>query len=134
MPALNPPIPFIEQAMSCLSAYRDDSHLASWRISGLSAIALESMTSFWRGKVNNLEELTEKLSFRGHPDSVYMDALSELRKRSYLSGYRNAQYLTEEGISFREQVEDKTDQYFFNPWSCLSKAEKISMAELLQQM
>jgi hypothetical protein len=134
MPAFDPPMPFIEQTISCLSAYRDDSHLASWQSSGLSAIALESMTLFWRGEVNNLEEVTAKLSYRGHPDSVYMDALSELRTRAYLSGYSNALYLTEEGNLFRDQVEAKTDQYFFTPWSCLSKTEKISMAEILKQI
>ncbi len=134
MPAIDPPMPFIEQAISCLSAYRDDSHLASWQSSGLSATALESMTLFWREQVNNLEELSEKLSFRGHPDTVYMDALSELRNRSYLSGYSTALYLTEEGNSFRDQVEAKTDQYFFAPWSCLSETEKSTMAKILEQL
>lgn len=134
MPAIDPPMPFIEQAISCLSAYRDDSHLASWQSSGLSATALESMTLFWREQVNNLEELSEKLSFRGHPDTVYMDALSELRNRSYLSGYSTALYLTEAGNSFRDQVEAKTDQYFFAPWSCLSETEKSTLAKILEQL
>lgn len=134
MPGIDPPMPFIEQALSCLSAYRDDAHLASWQSSGVSAIALESMTLIWRGQVSTLDELTEKLSFRGHPDTVYMDALAELRARNYLSGYRNALYLTEEGRSFRDQVEAITDQYFFTPWSCLSGFEKSTMAKILKQI
>jgi len=134
MPAIDPPMPFIEQAISCLSAYRDDAHLASWQSSGLSAIALESMTLIWRGQVSTLDELTEKLSFRGHPQEVYIVALAELRARSYLSGYRNVLRLTEEGKMFRDSVEAKTDQYFFSPWTCLTEADKSKMAEILNQM
>jgi len=134
MPAIDPPMPFIEQAISCLSAYRDDAHLASWQSSGLSAIALESMTLIWRGQVSTLDELTEKLSFRGHPQEVYIVALAELRARSYLSGYRNVLRLTEEGKMFRDSVEAKTDQYFFSPWTCLTEADKSKLAEILNQM
>jgi hypothetical protein len=134
MPAIDHPMPFIEQAISCLSAYRDDAHLASWQSSGLSATALESMTLIWRGQVSTLDELAEKLSFRDHPEKVYIDALAELRARSYLSGFRNALHLTEEGNLFRDRVEAKTDRYFFTPWTCLSDAEKGKMAEILNQM
>lgn len=134
MPAIDPPMPFIEQAISCLSAYRDDAHLASWQSSGLSATALESMTLIWLGQVSTLDELTEKLSFRGHPEKIYIDALSELRARSYLSGYRTVLRLTDEGKMFRDGVEAKTEQYFFTPWTCLIEAEKSKMAEILNQM
>jgi hypothetical protein len=131
MPAIEPAIPFIEQALSCLSAYRDDAHLASWRSSGLSAIALECITLVWRGQVSTFDEITKKLSFRGHPDKVYVDALTELRARSYLSGFRNVLRLTEEGKLFRDGVEAVTDQYFFAPWTCLTEDEKVHLAQIL---
>ncbi len=131
MPAAEPAMPFIEQAISCLSAYRDDAHLASWQSSGLSAIALESMTLIWRGQVSTLDELTEKLSFRGHPEKVYADALAELREHNYLSIFRKVLRLTNEGKLFRERVEELTDQYFFAPWTCLTQAEKRRMAQIL---
>ena len=38
----DPPLPYAEQALSCLAAYRDDAHLSAWRPSGLSAPALEA--------------------------------------------------------------------------------------------
>jgi len=131
MPAIDPPMPFIEQSISCLSAYRDDAHLASWRSSGLSAIALESLTLIWQGHVSTLDELSEKLSFRGHSEKVYIDALAELRARSYLSGSRSVLRLTEEGKLFRDRVEAHTDQYFFTPWVCLTKSDKKLMGQIL---
>ena len=131
MPPIDPPMPFIEQAISCLSAYRDDTHLASWCSSGLSASAMESLSLIWRGQVKTLQELTRKLEFRGHPESVYLDALMELRDRQYLEGSRNNLRITEKGNQFRIEVEEKTDQYFFQPWSCLAKDEKTQLAEIL---
>jgi hypothetical protein len=132
MPVSEPAMPFIEQALSCLSAYRDDAHLASWQSSGQSAIALECMTLIWRGQVSTLAELTDKLSFRGHPDKVYADALAELREKNYLSVFQRVLRLTDEGIYFREKVEELTDQYFFTPWTCLTQGEKKQMAQILK--
>jgi hypothetical protein len=134
MPPINPPMPFIEQAISCLSAYRDDAHLASWCSSGLSANAMESLTLIWRGQVNTFQELTQKVDFRGHPDSVYLDALVELREREYLEGSRNHLRITSQGEQFRDQVEEKTDQYFFLSWASLSEIEKDQIANILRKI
>jgi hypothetical protein len=112
-----------------MSAYRDDAHLVSWRSSGLSATALESLTLIWRGQVNTLDELMGKLSFRGHPKRVYLDALAELRARSFISGVLSVLRITEDGKLFRDQVEAKTDQYFFSPWSYMTQSEKDWMAD-----
>lgn len=134
MPPKEPPMPYIEQAISCLSAYRDDAHLAAWQNSGLSAIALESLTYIWRGKVSTLEDLTDKLYFRGHSQNVYIDALNELRGRDFISGIRTSLRITDQGMQFREEVEKKTEQYFFAPWDCLSGDDMEKMAELLEGM
>jgi hypothetical protein len=127
-------MPYIEQAISCLSAYRDDAHLASWCSSGLSASAMESLSLIWRGQVKTFQELARKLEFRGYPDSIYLVALAELREREYLEGSRNHLRLTEIGNQFRSEVEESTDQFFFHPWSCLSENEKDQIAEILPKI
>lgn len=134
MPANEPAMPFIEQAFSCLLAYRDDAHLASWQSSGLSASALESLTLIWRGEISTVDQLTERLSFRGHPKKVYLDALAELRSHDYISGFQNVMRVTEEGKLFRDRVEASTDHYFFAPWDCLNANEKEQMAEILNEI
>lgn len=134
MPGIDSPMPYIEQAISCLTAYRDDAHLASWCASGLSASALESLTLIWHNKVNSFQEIIQELRFRGHPDSVYLDALAELNSSGYLTGSRNNLILTQEGEQFRIQVENQTDEYFFQPWVCLSDDEKRHMAEILPKI
>jgi hypothetical protein len=134
MPLIDPPLPYIEQAISCLSAYRDDAHLASWCSSGLSASAMESLSLIWRGQVNTIHELTRKLEFRGHPESIYLDALSELRDREYLEGSRNHLRITDKGKQFRTKVEETTDQYFYKPWACLTTSEKTQIATVLPKI
>jgi len=134
MPALEPPLPFVEQAISCLYAYRDDAHLAAWRNSNLSATAFEVLTYLWRREADSLEKLLDLLAYRGHSDEVYLDALAELRDRKFIAGGRSKLRVTPEGRGFRDQVEMDTDSFFYAPWSCLSSKEKDRMEGLLVRL
>jgi hypothetical protein len=134
LPALNPPMPFTEQALSCLSAYRDDAHLAAWQRSGLSAMALESLTMLWRGEITTLDDLCKKLTHRGHPCQVYVTVLGELRERGLITGPDQSPWLTGTGRVFRNEIEEDTDRFFYTPWSSLEKAEKNELYGLLTRM
>lgn len=131
MPQPKPSLPYIEQAISCLAAYRDDAHLAAWRQSGLTATALETLTLLWRNQVGSLDEICNKLSYRGHLPEVYSDAITELRSFKFIAGTKRDTRVTEAGRSFRVQVEMDTDQYFFASWSCLDESEKKELETLL---
>ncbi len=134
MPVLTPPLPYSEQAISCLHGYRDDAHLAAWRPSGLSAPALESLTFLWRGEADSLDTLVERLAHRGHSRRVYAEALVELRQRGLVEGPDDAPRLTEAGQRFRDRVEADTDRLFFAPWGCPDEAEKGEVAHLLTRL
>jgi ADP-ribose pyrophosphatase YjhB (NUDIX family) len=134
MPAPEPPLPYIEQAISCLAGYRDDAHLAAWQPSGLSATALETLTLLWRGEADALDAVCERLARRGHPPRIYVAALAELRERGFVEGTDDAPQVTETGRRFREMVEADTDRYFFTPWACLDDAEKAESGDLLTRL
>lgn len=134
MPAASPPLPYIEQAISCLAAYRDDAHLAAWQPSGLSATALEALTFLWRGEADSLDTLCQQLTRRGHPRQTYAQALAELRERSFIEGPDSAPQVTEAGRAFRDQVEADTDRYSFAPWACLDDADKAELTDLLTRL
>lgn len=134
MPTIEPSMPYIEQAISCLSAYRDDAHLASWCASGISASGMECLTLIWRDQAQTYMQLVNKLRFRGHPDEVYLDAIAELKARNYLTGSRNNLSITEKGTQFREQVEINTDRYFYHPWKSLTADEKQRIATQLPKI
>ncbi len=134
MPAAAPPLPYIEQAISCLHGYRDDVHLAAWQPNGLTATALETLTLLWRGEADSLEVVCEKLARRGHPSHVYAEALAELGKRGFLAGAESAPRLTEAGKTFRDRVEEDTNRLFFAPWTCLNDDETAQLAALLRRL
>jgi hypothetical protein len=134
MPEPNPPLPFIEQAISCLAAYRDDAHLAAWRKSGLTATAFEALTLLWRNQANSLDGIYNKLFFRGHSTQVYLDAVTELKSHNFVTGPTRILHVTEAGRSYRDQVEDDTDRYFFAPWSCLDDSEKNELESILTNL
>lgn len=134
MPVAELRLPLIEQAITCLSSYRDDAHLAAWRPSGLSPTALESLTLLWREQAASLSELFERLAGRGQPLMEYSRAIEELRRRGYLSGPDDALRLTPAGHAFRQQVEQDTDRIFYAPWECLSAADRQRTATLLEKL
>jgi hypothetical protein len=127
-------LPYIEQAISCLNAYRDDAHLAAWQTTGISAIALETLTLIWRGEVNSLDGLCYKLDRRGHPCHVFSLALENLREYRYIGGSDDAVHITILGHTFRDRVEDDTNRFFYKPWVYISDAEKVEIADLLSHL
>ncbi len=131
MPEMSQPMPYIEQGFSCLAAYRDDSHLAAWLNSGLSATSLEALTLFWRGEISTLKQLCNHLSSRGHAVHVYQDAMAELIHHGYLAGSEDSAWVTGSGRVFRNQVEEVTDRYFYAPWTCLDQLQKQNLYQLL---
>jgi hypothetical protein len=131
MPSLDPPLPYVEQAMTCLLAYWDDSHLAAWRFTNLSATALETLSCLWRHEGTNLDEICEKLANHGHPCATYERAIAELRDRNFVEGPDSSLQVTNGGRIFRNEVEEDTHRFFFAPWKVLSFKEKTDFAGLL---
>jgi hypothetical protein len=134
MPSFDPPLPYTEQAISCLVAYRDDAHLAAWRGTGLSATALETLTLLWRSEADSFSELVDQLAHRGHSNDVYMDAVTDLTEREFIENSESRLRITTKGQRFRDQIEHDTQSFFFAPWSELSPDEKDEAGELSVQM
>lgn len=134
MPPAQPALPYIEQAFSCLAAYRDDAHLAAWRDTGLSAMALEELSLLWQGAVSNYEDICRKLTYRGHSCEVYNIVLRELRNLGFVDGPDHDLRLTSAGRMYRSNIEELTDRYYFAPWRVLRKSERKELYDLLQQL
>lgn len=134
MPEIEPPLPYSEQSISCLAAYRDDAHLAAWRKTGLSAIGLEVITYIWRGQAVSLTQLVDLLSHRGHSPEVYVDAVDELKEIGCIQGPDDELTITKKGQEIRDKVEADTNKYFFAPWSYLNDEEKSRLEELSNQL
>lgn len=134
MPPARPSLPFIEQALSCLNAYLDDSHLAAWGSTRQSAAELEVLTLLWRKEAGSLQAILERLDYRGHPPHVYHQAVKSLIDAGLVEGDKSSLRISQAGEQFRQQVEDDTHRNFFQPWSVLSAGEREELAGLLSRL
>ncbi len=126
-----PVVERLDQHLSDLAAYRDDSHLAAWRPHGVSGQAWEAFTMLWRGAARTVDELAAKLAHRGYTRDDYAAAVDELVHRGWVSAGEEGLDLTAEGRTVREEAERATDAYFYGPWSVLSEAELAELQTLL---
>ncbi len=127
----------VDQSLSDLNAYRDDSHLAAWKLHDLSAVAWEALTYVWRGSAHTPDELSQKLAHRGHPSEDYAQALADLAAHGLVkedAGGSGAYETTRRGQTLRQKAEEQTDRYFYAPWKVLSSGETDDLCALLKQL
>jgi DNA-binding PadR family transcriptional regulator len=122
----------IDQYGSDLAAYRDDAHLAAWTSHNLEGHAWDALTCLWRGEATNPDELQKKLERRGYSRDEYGQALADLLQRGWVREEEGIYQVTDHGREIRQAAEEKTDQYFYAPWSCLSHLETEEMRNLLR--
>jgi len=113
----------IDQYISDLAGYRDDSHLAAWQHHNIAGHIWETFTFVWRGDTITLDALADELARRGHTREEYQQALEELVQRGWLTEEGGEYHVTQEGSVIRQEAEDATNCYFFAPWAVLSQEE-----------
>jgi predicted transcriptional regulator len=130
------PVVRIDQHLSDLSAYRDDSHVAAWRPSELDAKAWEAFTCIWRGDARSLDDLFQKLERRGHSREDYDEALNDLVQRSLVKEDAGSEtyQITRQGQTLRQKAEDTTDTYFYGPWKVLGNGDVEELRGLLERL
>lgn len=131
MPAQTPPLPYSEQALTCLEAFYDDAHVAAWREAGLSAIEVDVLTNLWRGWADSFDSLVQRLAGRGHDPQDIAQTLADLRSRGLVDGAGEVSYITEAGKALREQIEATTLQHTHTPWDCLDENDRQKTGHLL---
>lgn len=127
----------IREYLMDLFAYRDDSHLAAarphfneagivWLVLG-AALDADSI---------NAAKLAESMSFRGYEVNDYEIALQAAKEIGWLedSDAPGSFRITPKGKELREQVEAKTDEYFYSPWSVLAQDELEELYDLLVKL
>jgi hypothetical protein len=124
----------VDQYLSDLNGYRDDAHLASWRPYGVNGPAWEAFTLIWRDEARSLDELSQRLEWRGHSRAVYAEAIDQLTGRGWLEAVNGQHRLTAEGQMTRQEAEDLTDRYFYRPWATLTEDECQDIERLLTQL
>jgi hypothetical protein len=124
----------IDHYLSDLNGYRDDAHLAAWRRYGVSGPAWEAFTLIWRDEARSLDQLWQRLEWRGHSRAVYAEAIDQLTGRRWLEMDDGQYRLTADGQMTRQEAEDITDRYVYRPWATLTEDECQDIERLLTQL
>ncbi len=124
----------VDYYLSCLNAFRDDSHLAAWQAYEVSGEAWELFTSIWRAEQKTLDELSTELAFRGQAREVYEAALKQLAAKGWVAETNDGYSPTAAGKALREQVESTTDQFFTEAESALTEPQAQELGALMAKL
>jgi predicted transcriptional regulator len=118
------PLAQIDQHLDDLNAFRDVSHIAAWR--GQQEIhgrTWEAFAFVADGKAHSAATLLESLPNRGYSEEDYAASLAELVELDWIETGEEGYQVTEKGRKVRQTAEDKTNEYFYTPWSVLEGNE-----------
>lgn len=127
----------IREYLMDLFAYRDDSHLSAARPHfNQAGIVWSVLGAVWSGSAATAGRMMEAMAFRGYEANDYQVALQAARQIGWLeeADMPGAFRLTDEGRKLREEVEARTDDYFYQPWSVLMQDELDELYDLLTKL
>lgn len=129
-----PSLVWVRRHLVTIGAYRDDSHIASWKPLGLPGYVWETFTFVWQGDANTAAGLAEKLAGRGYTEEDYAHALNRLTERGWLAHEDDHFALTEAGRKVREAAEVTTNRNYAAIFRVLTEAELEELVNLLNAL
>lgn len=127
------PVITIDQYLSDLASYRDDSHLAAWSVYSIDAHAWDILGVLWLGRASSTAEILNVLSKRCWSENETRHAITTLVREGWVNNGEKLT-ITEKGRQARERAEALTDEFFFSPWRVLTEAEYNRFCELMTQL
>jgi hypothetical protein len=127
----------IREYLMDLFAFRDDSHLAAARPHfNQAGIVWTALGAVWSGTAVTAGKMAEAMAFHGYEVNDYEVALQAAKEIGWLEEAHSPDsfQLTQKGRELREQVETRTDEYFFQPWSVLTQEELVELHDLLTKL
>ena len=133
----SPLIVQIREYLMDLFAYRDDSHIAaSHPHFGQAGIVWSVLGSLWKGEAVTAERMAETMSFRGYEVNDYEVALQAAAQIGWAEEVDGSGRFrpTQKGKELREQAEHLTNEYFYDPWSVMTRSELDELFDLLMKL
>ncbi len=124
----------IDQLLDHLNAFRDDAHIASWRLTGVSGQVWEVLTLIWNGTAQTAQKLADSLPYRHYSPGEYQAALDQLVDLGWIEETQDGYQLTQKGTKIREKAEQDTNTFYFQPWSVMGDSELDQLAQLLEEL
>jgi predicted transcriptional regulator len=134
------PLIHVFRAIAQLAAFRDDAHVAAWHSTGITAHQWEAFShvhaaNIWGDPITSVAEAAEKLAFRGYDETTYQTVLLDCVARGWLAVDDNGRFTTtKSGQTQWQEIEDKTNQLFYDPWQILTVPERFDLHQLLTEL
>jgi hypothetical protein len=119
---------------SDFNAIRDDAHMAAYNSHDVHGHVWEGFTYIATHQAKNVHDLYQHLAYRGFYTEDWQAALDDICGRDWLTMTDGNYALTEAGQAVRDDVEQKTDAYFYAPWDVLNGDEFAELTGLMQQL
>ena len=130
-----PLLAHIFQYVADFNAFRDDAHMAAWQPLQLDGRTWECFALVASGAAASADEIFRQIPHRGYASEDYAAALADLAQRGWLEEHDMHRYrLTAQGRRVVGEVEQRTNSYFYEPWSCLSEQEIADLPTLIVQL
>ena len=127
----------IREYLMDIFAFRDDSHLTAARPHfNQAGMVWSTFGAVASGSAVTAARMAEVMAFRGYEVEDYDIALQAAKEIGWIeeSDSAGSYRLTEKGTQLREQVDARTDEYFYQPWSALTHAEREELHDLLTKL
>ena len=128
------------RAIAALAAFRDDAHVAAWGDTGVAGHQWEVFShvhgaNIWGNPISNSAGAAEKFAFRGYDEAAYQAALLDCVARGWLVVGEDGRFTTPKaGQTLWQEIEDKTNQLFYEPWQTLTAPERFELHQLLTEL
>jgi hypothetical protein len=119
---------------SDFNAVRDDAHMAAYGSHDVLGHVWEGFTYIATEQAKNVNDLYKHLAYRGFYTEDWQTALDELCGRGWISLVDGIYSLTDQGQAVRDDVEQKTNAYFYASWDILSDTEFDELTGLMQKL
>jgi hypothetical protein len=119
---------------SDFNAIRDDAHMAAYGSHDVQGHVWEGFTYIATNQAKNANDLYQHLAYRGFYTEDWQTALDDLCGRGWLSMTDSNYALTKAGQAVRDDVEQKTDAYFYAPWGVIDDNIFSEFTDILQRL
>lgn len=127
----------IREYLMDLFAYRDDcNYAASHPHFGQAGIVWSVLGFLCKKNAATAEQLAETMSFRGYEVNDYEIALQAAVQLGWVESTEvpDTFRITQKGRELREKAEQLTNEYFYAPWSAMTRAELDELYDLLLKL
>ena len=129
-----PALAKIVQYGSDFNAFRDDAHMAAFGEYDVEGHVWEAFSYIKNQQATTVADLYEKLAYRGFYTQDWQLALDTLVNRGWLEVRNGIYATTSKGLEVSQDIEAKTDSYFYEPWEVLSAAEYSDLITKMQEL